>query len=169
MAADLTDGVIVLRPLCLEDAAEHLAGEDAEIARWLSGGISTLATVESYILRCEESWRSNGPRRAFGVFDARTGRLIGSIEANLGFFSQPGRVSVSYGVFPVWRGKGVAGRALELMSVYLRTCTEARQIVLRVAAENISSLRVAKKAGCILVGVFDEPEGRMVCYIKNLE
>jgi RimJ/RimL family protein N-acetyltransferase len=37
---ELTDGVIRWSPLCLEDVDPHLAGEDAELVRWLSGGIS---------------------------------------------------------------------------------------------------------------------------------
>lgn len=85
MAGDLTDGVIFLRPLCAADAPEHLAGEDVEIATWLSGGRSTLASVQDYISRCEENWRSNGPLPAFGVFDCPSSRLIGSIEANLAY------------------------------------------------------------------------------------
>ena len=47
---ELTDGVIFLRPLTAEDAVEHLAGEDEEMAKWLSGGRSTLANVEKAIL-----------------------------------------------------------------------------------------------------------------------
>jgi hypothetical protein len=54
MVADLTDGVIFLRPLHPEDALDHLAGEDDEMAKWLSGGRSTLATVQGYIASCEE-------------------------------------------------------------------------------------------------------------------
>jgi hypothetical protein len=65
MVADLTDGVIFLRPLHLADAVDHLAGEDEEMAKWLSGGHSTLATVQGYITSCEEHWRNNGSRRAF--------------------------------------------------------------------------------------------------------
>ena len=33
---EVSDGVIVLCPLRLEDAADHLAGEDAELVRWLN-------------------------------------------------------------------------------------------------------------------------------------
>ncbi len=168
MVGDLTDGVVFLRPLGLADAAEHLAGEDIEIAKWLSGGTSTLASVEGYILRCQENWRDAGPLRAFGVFDSRTGRLAGSIEANLALLCQPGQVNVSYGVFPAWRGKGIAVRALQLMSVYLRTSTEARQMVLRISAKNAASIRAAEKSDFIFVGVFDEPEGSMVRYARNL-
>ncbi len=57
----LTDGAVFLRPSCAEDAAEHLAGEDDEMAKWLSGGRSTLANVRNYIEKSKESWRNSGP------------------------------------------------------------------------------------------------------------
>ena len=98
MVADLTDGVIFLRPLHPEDAADHLAGEDDQMAKWLNGGRSTLETVRGYIASCEEQWRTNGPRRAFGVFDCATNRLIGSVEANLAYPLAPGQANVF-----VWR------------------------------------------------------------------
>jgi hypothetical protein len=50
----LTDGVIRLRPLTQADAAAHLAGEDEEIEKWLSGGRSTAAMVETAIDKFEE-------------------------------------------------------------------------------------------------------------------
>jgi hypothetical protein len=92
---ELTDGVVFLRPPCPEDAADHLAGEDPEIAKWFSGGRSTMATVQSYIKSCEDNWRDGWPRRAFGIFDCATNRLIGGIEANLAFpfLSQRRRMS----------------------------------------------------------------------------
>jgi RimJ/RimL family protein N-acetyltransferase len=168
MTPDLTDGVILLRPLCAEDASEHLAGEDDDIAKWLSGGRSTLTTVRSYILRCEENWRSNGPRRAFGIFDCCSSRLVGCIEANLARLLEPGQVNVSYGVFPKWRGKGVAVRALHLMSAYLRTFTDVHRMILRIAPENVASLKVAEKVASRFLGFFDEPEGRMARYALDL-
>jgi len=54
----LTDGVIFLRPFTLEDAAEHLAGEDEEMAKWLSGGRSTMANVEKAILNWQQNWQT---------------------------------------------------------------------------------------------------------------
>jgi RimJ/RimL family protein N-acetyltransferase len=168
MAADLTDGVIFLRPLHPEDAVDHLAGEDEEMAKWLSGGRSTLATVQAYIASCEEHWRTDGPRRAFGVFDCSSGRLIGSIEANLAYRSEPGQLNVSYGVFPNWRGKGVAQRALDLMGSYLRSSTEVREMVVRIACDNAASRHVAAKAGFRFLGIFDEPLGRMARYARDL-
>ena len=56
----LTDGVILLRPQTAKDAAGHLAGEDEEMARWVSGGKSTRATVETFIRNNQEGWRIGG-------------------------------------------------------------------------------------------------------------
>jgi len=90
-----------------------------------------------------ENWRDLGPRRAFGVFDCATGRLIGSVEANLGFRLEPGQVNVSYGVFPERRGRGIAVRALELMSEYLWEAADAVEMVLRIQPANAARVRVA--------------------------
>ena len=97
---ELTDGVIFLRPLTAEDAVEHLAGEDEEMAKWLSGGRSTLANVEKAILNWQQNWQTGGPRRAFGVFDCATNRLVGFVEVNLARIVEPGHVNVSYGGVP---------------------------------------------------------------------
>jgi len=165
----LTDGVIFLRPLTAEDAADHLAGEDEDMAKWVSGGRSTPATVEAFIRNSQENWRSGGPRRAFGVFDCVTNRLVGFIEVNLTLLVEPGQVSVSYGVFRQWRRRGLALRAIDLMDEYLRTATEARQIVLRIAPANTASLKLAEKAGFTLRGLFDESEGPMVRYVRDIK
>jgi hypothetical protein len=61
----LMDGVIFLRPQTAKDAADHLAGEDEEMAKWVSGGRGTPATVETFIRNNQESWRNGGPRRSF--------------------------------------------------------------------------------------------------------
>lgn len=164
----LNDGVIQLRPLTQADAAAHLAGEDEEMAKWLSGGRSTAATVQTAIDKFEEQWRTGGPRRAFGVFDCGHDKLIGFVEANLELFGNPAEVNVSYGIFPPWRGRGLAVRAIDLVAEYLRTATEARGIVLQIAPENGRSIRVAEKAGFARVGVHEVAEGQRVRYVRKL-
>lgn len=167
--AKLTDGVIFLRPLTPEDAADHLAGEDDEMAKWVSGGRSTPASVEEFILNNQESWRIGGPRRAFGIFGCGSNRLLGFIEVNLARLVGPGQVNVSYGVFREWRRQGVALAAINLMDEYLRTATDTRQMVLRIAPANTPSLRLAEKAGFSFCGLFDEPEGRMARYVRDIK
>jgi len=164
----LTDGVIQLRPLTQADAAAHLAGEDEEMAKWLSGGRSTAATVQTAIDKFEEQWRTGGPRRAFGVFDCSNDQLIGFVEANLELLGNPAEVNVSYGIFSPWRGRGLAGRAIDLVAEYLRSATEARGIVLQIAPENGRSIRVAEKAGFARVGVHAVAEGQRVRYLRKL-
>jgi RimJ/RimL family protein N-acetyltransferase len=63
----------------------------------------------------------------------------------------------------------VALRAINLMDEYLRTATEARQMILRVAPANIASLKLAERAGFTFCGLFDEPEGRMVRYARDIK
>src|ERR1041384_2388727 len=164
----LTDGVIFLRPLDAEDAAEHFAGEDEEMARWVSGGRSTMADVEAFIRNNQKSWQNGGPRRAFGIFDSASNRLGGFIEVNLARLAGPNQVNISYGVFRPWRRQGLAVRAINLMGEYLRTATDARQMVLRIVPENTASLRLAEKAGFTFCGLFDEPEGRMARYVRDV-
>ncbi|HEX4808398.1 MAG TPA: GNAT family protein [Bryobacteraceae bacterium] len=168
MTAELSDGVIFLRPLHPGDAADHLAGEDEEMAKWLSGGRSTLATVQSYINSCEEQWRIQGPRRAFGICYSLTKQLIGSIEANFGLPLAAGQVNISFGVFPDWRGKGILQRVLDLMSSYLKSATGARQMVVRISVGNHASLKAINKAGFQFVGVFGELEGAMARYVRDI-
>ncbi len=169
ISAQFTDGVILLRPLHMGDAADHLAGEDEAIARWLSGGRSTIETVQTYINSCEEQWRNNGPRKAFGIFTLDTGKLIGCIEANLDLPVTPGQANVSFGIFPAWRGKGIVGRAINLMSEYLRGATQIGQMVARISLLNEASLRAVQRAGFRLVRVVGEPEGgEMALFVRDL-
>jgi RimJ/RimL family protein N-acetyltransferase len=72
-------------------------------------------------------------------------------------------VNVSYGIFREWRGHRLAQRALDLTREFLRANTNVRQIVLRIAPANFASIRVAEKAGCVFLGIFDEVEGPMAC------
>ena len=163
----LDDGVIFLRPLNVDDAAAYLAGEDEEMAKWVSGGRSTLAGVQAFIENSQQSWRCSGPRRPLGIFDAQTNRVIGFIEMNLAML-EPGQVNISYGIFRDYRGLGLTGRAIELVAEYLRSATDARQMVLQIAPDNTASLKIPQKAGFVFVGVWDLPQGRLARYIRNL-
>lgn len=163
----LTDGVVLLRPLAPADAEAHLAGEDDAMARWLSGGRSTLATVRAAIERWAHDWRTGGPVRAFGVREVASGTLVGFAEARLAAaYLEPGQVNISYGIFREWRGRGLGGRALELVAGYVGGATDARELVLLIARENAASVRVAEKAGFRPRGEVERPEGRLVRYVR---
>jgi len=85
--------------------------------------------------------------------------LAGFIEVNLARVVEPSQVNISYGVFRPWRRQGVALRAINLMGEYLRTATEARQMVLRVMPANIGSLKLAEKPVSFFVACSMNPKG----------
>jgi hypothetical protein len=79
---ELTDGVVRLRVLTRADAPEHLAGEDEDLWRWLSGSRATLEVVENAIEVWQGAWRDGARIRNFGVWDEPTGLLAGNVEAS---------------------------------------------------------------------------------------
>jgi RimJ/RimL family protein N-acetyltransferase len=165
---ELTDGVIRLSPLCLEDVDPHLAGEDAELVRWLSGGISTRQSVEEYIRRCMEQWEAGGLVHAFGV-RAGSDELVGTIEVQFDQpYLQPGTVNISYGLHPAWRGRGIATRAVLLADAHA-AAAGAVQAVLRIEPGNTASIAVAQRTGYVPFRESEESDGRQfIWYTKSL-
>jgi RimJ/RimL family protein N-acetyltransferase len=152
VAPGLTDDVVVLSALTLEDAAALVAGRDAEIAARLAGAPSTRATAEHHIGACAADWLGDwsrpGAKLAWGIRDAVTGTLAGTAEVALRFPElEPGAANLSYGVFPRWRGRGFAARAVVLMGDFLATRTTTSRAVLRIDRDNAASLRVAQRCG----------------------
>jgi RimJ/RimL family protein N-acetyltransferase len=166
----LTDGVIVLRCLSREDAEQHLAGEDDDQIRWLSGGPGSMERLPYWIDSNREQWRTGGPRRHFGVRDAHTDALVGNVEANLRLEDlEPGEVNISYAVFPTWRGRGIAHRAVLLVCDWLRTDSFYVTAVVRAAPDNVHSHKVPKRAGFVEIGAVESPDGNLlVRYEKAL-
>jgi 8-oxo-dGTP diphosphatase len=143
-----SDGVVLIRPLAVSDAEAHFAGEDDEMIRWLSGAPSTLESNRDFIADTLRMWAAGGPQFVFGVRWAATDELVGTIDARtreeeLG----PGQVNIAYGVYPPWRGRGIAVRAVALMMEFLRTLPDATQGVIRVDPANRRSAAVARAAG----------------------
>jgi len=119
-AQSLTDGVIGLRPMTGDDAVAHLAQEDEETVRWLSGGASTPESVRAWIARAADSWAAGGPVFLFAIVIAATGATIGMVEANYAIPRvQPDGVNISYGLGPEARGHGHATRAVLLLLRFL--------------------------------------------------
>jgi RimJ/RimL family protein N-acetyltransferase len=148
VAPELTDGVVVLSALTLEDAPALVAGEDDELVRRLAGGPWTIATAAAHIRRCADEWARAGPGLTWGIRDAVGGELAGTVEALLRFPElEPGAANLSYGVFPRWRGRGFAAGAVELVCGFLAAETTVRCAVLRIERDNPASLRVAAASG----------------------
>jgi RimJ/RimL family protein N-acetyltransferase len=143
----LSDGIIALSPLRLDDAATHLAGEDEPMVRWLSGGPGTREGVEAYIRHCEEQWETAGPLRAFGIRVGADETLAGTIDLRFTAAGlAPGQVNIAYGLYPTWRGRGLATRAVLLASRFVAS-EGGKEAVIRVEPENTASAAVAQRAG----------------------
>lgn len=169
-AHELSDGVVTLRPMTPADAAVHLAGEDEPTARFLSGGRSTMETVLAWIERNRVSRETSGPVLSFGICLARTGALVGMVEANIatpGF--HPGVANISYGLYPGARGHGYATRSVDLVTRYLADHAGTEVAAIQVHSENLASARVPGRLGFRFLGERVTPEGdRMMTYAKSL-
>lgn len=144
----LTDGVVVLRPLDLADVDEHLAGEDEDLVRWLNGGPGTRETVEAHVRACMAAWQADGPKLTFGIRAGVPERLVGTVDAHVeppGLGS--GQANIAYGLYPEARGRGLASRAVDLMCDFLATRSGVREAVIRADPANVASAAVARRTG----------------------
>jgi RimJ/RimL family protein N-acetyltransferase len=134
----LEDDEVVLRPYTDEDIPALVAAlNDREISRWTR--IPFPYTEE----HAREFLRSR-TETAFAVTDKRSGELLGGIGLRL---PTEGVGEVGYWVRREARGRGVATRAL---SVITRWALEDQRLVrVQLTAEpgNVASQRVAEKAG----------------------
>lgn len=143
----LSDGIITLSPLRLDDVKAHLTGEDELLVRWLNGGPGTREGVEAYFQHCWEQWDTAGPLRAFGIRVGADEALAGTIDLRFtGEGLAPGQVNVAYGLYPSWRGRGLATRAVLLASQYAAS-EGGEEAVIQVEPENPASAAVAQRAG----------------------
>ncbi len=144
----LTDGVIILKPFELKDAPLHLAGEDLEQQKWVSGGERTLESVEKWIRKNQEYWKHDGLVFNFAVW--ADGKLIGMAEANTDIKKvegmKEGQANISYGIYPDYRGRGYAPRAVNVLLDFLKSKGIA-QAIIRANPENVNSLKIPVKCG----------------------
>src|ERR1700722_2252072 len=112
LPAPLTDGEIVLDGHTLADAEAHLAGEDEEMRRRFEApGPATLEGTRAAMARWIAARAAGGPMFAYAVRGPE-GVLMGGCEVRL---LAADRANVSYWMFPAFRGRGYAARALALL------------------------------------------------------
>ncbi|MEV6160330.1 GNAT family N-acetyltransferase [Streptomyces sp. NPDC052052] len=166
---ELFDGTVTLSPLRLDDVDAHLAGEDELLVRWLNGGPGTREGVEAYVRHCREQWDIAGPLRAFGIRAGADQALAGTVDLR---FAEgglaPGQVNVAYGLYPSWRGYGLATRAVRLASSYAAG-EGGEEAVIQVDPENPASAAVARRAGFTPGGQTRGEDGRTFDrYLRDL-
>jgi RimJ/RimL family protein N-acetyltransferase len=149
MAAELTDGVVALRHWLEDDApaiVECVDG-DPDITLWLDlvPQPYTLEDARSYI-----AGTAGVEQETFAVTDAESGRILGAI--GLGH-SVDGVCEIGYWIRADARGRGATTRALVLLSREALGREGVERVQLRADVENVSSCRVAEKAGFTREGV----------------
>ena len=135
----LEDGDVVLRPFVDEDIPAIVAAcQDPEIPRWTS-------VPSPYTEEDARRYLAGAPNMyAFAVVDRDTGVLLGSVGFQLLNHS---RATFGYWVAREARGRGVATRALRLLSRWALSEHGLARVQLIVEPENVASIRVAENAG----------------------
>jgi RimJ/RimL family protein N-acetyltransferase len=145
-APRLSDGVIVLDRHTLADADAHLAGEDEEQARrfgWYPAR-STPEGVRGAIEKWQRQWASRSATRVFAIRERQTGALAGGCEVRL----RDNRIAeMSYWVFPPFRGRGYAGRAIGLACEWAFGELGVERMEIYVEPDNAASRGAARRAG----------------------
>jgi len=142
--------------------AVYEACQDPEISRWIPFVPSpyTLEDAQTYIRGCVESPDQRFP---FAVVEPSGGALLGSID--MGLNSHGYRGHIGYWVAAPARGRGVAARALRLVSRWGLDDLELERLELITDPENVASQRVAEKVGYRREGVLRahlrHPDGRI--------
>ncbi len=157
----LSDDVVLLDGHVLADAEAHLAGEDAEmLLRFEAPHAPTLDQTRAAIGRWIAARLAGGPMFAYAVRDA-AGELVGGCELRL---AAPDSADVSYWVFPAFRGRGYARRALTLLCQAAAKLDDVRWAEAHIDADNLASRRVAERAGFVETGVVKDqaPSGELV-------
>ncbi|WP_261994184.1 GNAT family N-acetyltransferase [Streptomyces sp. t39] len=153
MSVVLTSADLTLRPWTADDAAAlaSLAG-DEELRRWTSHRVDDLDDAERWIAAQEEG-RRTGARLSFAIDVG--GRAVGHIVLKRS--AGPGGVAeVGYWTGAPARGRGVASRALEMLTVWAFDPGQGEghtRLELIHNAGNPASCRVAEKAGYVLRAV----------------
>jgi RimJ/RimL family protein N-acetyltransferase len=149
----LADDVIRLEPI----GQEHLdglaaLGQDPLVLRntrvpepWPEGFERTW--VEAY-----ERGRQDGTRDGYAIVDAESGAFLG-IAGVVDLEQGANQGEIGYALVSEARGRGIATRALELVTRHALEELGLERVELRIGTENIASMRVAERGGYRREGV----------------
>lgn len=145
-----------LRPFRDDDASSMPVELDAEAAAY-SAGLPTPETFAAWLLT-QRDRSAAGSALSIAVADAATDTLLGGVDVtrlDVSLFAGTG--ILGYWLLPAARGRGVVGRALELVIPYAWRAVEEgglglHQLTAGCAAGNRASARVLRRAGFRLAG-----------------
>lgn len=160
----LEDDRIGLRPLAVSDADAHVAGCDEVIIERLGGGEpSSRRQVEAWLETNARAWAFGGDVVDLGVEDLGTGLLCGCVGVQRGLdYLTKGQVNLTYALYPQWRGRGYATRAVRLAMQAAAARRPVVEFVIRAAPDNPDSIAVAERAGFARSGETNDAHGELI-------
>jgi RimJ/RimL family protein N-acetyltransferase len=150
---DLRDDTVVLRPADMDDVdAITAACQDPEIPRFtrVPSPYGREQGVE-YVRGVERGW-AEGTHAVLSIRDATDDALIGSIGI-MRLDEQPGTAEIGYWVAKDARGRGIATRAVRLVSRWAVDELALQRLELMATIDNVVSQGVAARAGFTREGV----------------
>jgi len=147
----LTDGVVTLRAWAPDDtAAVFAACQDPLISRFIGVPLPyTEEVARQFVVRRRADWDSDD-ERSFAITDAVSGEVLGSI-ARHGPWGH--RAQFGFWLAPWARGRGVATRALRLITDWTLETADVIRLDLFTHPDNDASGRVAERAGYVREGL----------------
>jgi RimJ/RimL family protein N-acetyltransferase len=162
----LTDGAIALDGYTAADTGAHLAGEDEEQARrfgWFPAR-STPDTVAAAIAGWQRDWADDSGRHTFALRLLPGRDLAGGCEVRC---TGDGCAEMSYWVFPAFRGRGLAARAVRLAADWAAAGLGTGVVRLAIEPDNAASMRVAAAAGFAPAGRRTEDGSPMLLFERR--
>ena len=143
----LRDGDLLLRHKLPGDADALVAAcQDPEIQRWTSvPSPYTRADADHFIAISEQEGEAGRAAHLIAV-DAEAGRLLGSFSI-MELDREPGYGEIGYWVAADARGRGIATRAVLLLTGWARAELGLTRLEILPHKDNAPSRRVAEKAG----------------------
>jgi RimJ/RimL family protein N-acetyltransferase len=163
----IEDATIRLRALCSDDAGAHLAGCDRVIIDRLGGGSQpTPDEVSRWLRQNAQAWVNGGEVFDLGIEDRQSGLLAGCVGIQRGLdYLSAGQVNLTYALYPQWRVRGLATRAVRLAMEIGRRRGPVSEFVIRVATDNPESSRVAARAGFRVAPTTDDDHGHLLWHV----
>jgi RimJ/RimL family protein N-acetyltransferase len=149
----LSDGVVRLRLMAEADLPAIVAAcQDPEIPRWTRVPEPYGDSEAQCWFEQEAEQRARGEQLGLLIVDPGNGRLEGSVGI-VHVDQQEGRCELGYWMARDSRGRGLATRAVRLLSGWTFENLSVDRIEIHAEPENAASRRVAERAGFTLEGV----------------
>jgi ribosomal-protein-serine acetyltransferase len=153
---ELTEGPLLIRPYREGDASalyEAVRESLPEVSRWLPWCHQNYSLEESKeFVGSRETAAHNGEWYSFAVFEREGGKFLGGVGLN--FFNRVHQMAnLGYWVRTSAAGHGVATNATRAVARFAFEELGLQRIEIVAAVGNLSSQRVAEKAGAVREGV----------------